>query len=918
MKRNIIFLLAGLIIVLGATGFFYYKLYHNQEEIEVFSLIPENAIAVYETKNIIRNWNTLQEKKLWPSLSLLPVFSKINNTLIELDSITGKEGNLDKMFRNNSLCISFHQTSKASLGSVYYFKLKDLESYDIFNKVLSGHQKKKNVKKEERTYLGEKIREVKDVSSNKIFSYIIYKDHFAGSFSPVLLEDVIRNIKDDESSISFKEKNRDLFTMSRTSTDEGDLYINTTKLNSIVSIFSGEIEDNNITSTFALASSLNLEIKDHEIYFTGYTLAGKTNHDYFLGTLKGQKPGPLQVTNLIPNRTATLFHSTFHDGPLWYQNLVSFWNKKSPDQEKFHIQLQQTYEIDPKNFFIWMSGEIALATLQSINVKNPDRLLYLRTNDINEAYNQINKLAFKAEAISGDSLYKESFSEIEIRQLNIREFPSMLLGDNYSGFPISFYAAKGNYLIIGNSLQVVKSTLADIEADNVWGKSVAMNQYFEKTLSDANISYIINTQRNWNSFVQQLNSNWLPSFNNYITELKNFGFVSMQLSGIEDKFYTSINLLHQNETIKDKEGQKFNLASNIAVDASIITKPFYLKNPGESELQVLLQDSLFNLYKISLDGSIHWKDSIGERIIGDIHQIDYLKNGQLQYAFITPHAIHILSKEGSYINNNFPYQLEEEVIFMNIADYDNNKDYRFLISDVKGNLFMLDKQMQTLEGWNPGRSNFKSATAPHHIRIREKDCIIYLQENGELYVMSIKGGNYSGFPLNLQGNFKNEILIEQGPTFSQTFLTTISEKGELVKVNLEGKIINKEQFYRPSRETRFKICIDELKKDFIIARQELGILTLLDSKSEVILEKDYITSSALEIQYFNVGIEKEVYAVTDKIQEFTYLYDYKGNLINSRPIDSSHKVSLHYNEGSGKYEVFANYDSQFSRINFIR
>jgi hypothetical protein len=112
LKRNIIFLLAGLITVLGATGFFYYNLYHNQEEIEVFSLIPENAIAVYETKNIIRNWNTLQEKKLWPSLSLLPVFSKINNTLIELDSITGKEGNLDKMFRNNSLCISFHQTSK--------------------------------------------------------------------------------------------------------------------------------------------------------------------------------------------------------------------------------------------------------------------------------------------------------------------------------------------------------------------------------------------------------------------------------------------------------------------------------------------------------------------------------------------------------------------------------------------------------------------------------------------------------------------------------------------------------------------------------------------------------------------------------------------------------------------------------------
>jgi hypothetical protein len=376
-------------------------------------------------------------------------------------------------------------------------------------------------------------------------------------------------------------------------------------------------------------------------------------------------------------------------------------------------------------------------------------------------------------------------------------------------------------------------------------------------------------------------------------------------------------LHHEASPKQDHNIQDFHLASDLSVDAPIITKPFFIKRAGGKTSDVIFQDSLFNLYKVSLDGSIIWKDSIGEAIVGGIHEINFKQDASTHYAFTTSNAVHVLNQDGGYVEG-FPYALETEVEYMSVVDYGHSRNYRFLISSNNGDLYMLDKDMVLLEGWRPRHLNFKPAAAPSHLRIRGKDCIISLQENGFLNVMNRRGEMYPGFPVDLQGVYKNPVFTEAGPTFAQTSLTTVSDKGEVIKINLEGKLLKRDQLYRPSKETRFTLCIDEFKKDYVIARQELGILTLLDKRGEVILEKDYITSGILEIQYFNAGFEKQIYAVNDKIQEFTYLYDHSGKLINFRPIESGHEVELTYSEPGEKYEVMANYDSKFSVINFTK
>ncbi|CAN5602114.1 hypothetical protein BH23BAC1_BH23BAC1_09240 [soil metagenome] len=917
LKRSLILVIVLFLAIVGAGGYVYYHYWFKSSKVEVWSLIPGNAIAVYESKNTIENWNTLQQKELWTTLASLPSFQNINQSLSSLDSISGKAGDLDKLLKSNPLYISVHKTSKESLGYLFYIEILDLEKYSIANQLIKAFRLDTQLKTDTRTYHGEIITELKNSKLGKTFSYIIYKDHFVGSFYPVLVEDVIRNLEVEEHP-SFKDQNASLFTINSNSFDEENLYINQEKLKDFLSVFTepGGL-NKEIYNSFSRSSRLSLDFKDNYLSLNGYTIPGEGEFGFYLQTFKDQSPQPIEVENLVPNRTATFLHYTFENGLDWYKNLIFYWQKKDPSQIKKSEELKNKFSLEPSKYFKWMAGEIGLATLASVEPRNPDKLLFIKTNDINEAANQLKKLTAAAEGSVQDSIYSEIFADISIYLLNIQEFPSKLLGDNFTGFPLTYYAFTGNYLVMGNSSQVIKSMLADREADNTWGKSVALTEFRENYISDANISYIVNTDRAWNLLLANLNSSWKKYFNTQVSHYKNLKLLSLQLTNTGDRFYTSIVLNNEASYKQEKNLKNFQLASNLSVDAPIITKPFFIKKAGGKTSEVIFQDSLFNIYKVSLDGSIIWKDSIGEAIVGGIHEVNFNKDSQKNYVFTTTTAFHVLSIDGEYVPG-FPHQLNTEVEFMSVIDYDQSKNYRFLISSHKGELYMLDRDMAMLEGWRPRNLNFKPSAAPSHLRIRGKDCIISLQENGFLHVMNRRGELYHGFPVDLQGIYKNPVFIETGPTFAQTILTTISDKGEFIKLNLEGKLIRREQLYRPSKETKFTLCIDEFKKDYIIARQEQGILTLLDKRGEVILEKDYITSGILDIQYFNTGFEKQIYAVTDKIQEFTYLYDHSGTLINFRPIESGHEVELTYSEPGEKYEVMANYDSKFSVINFTK
>ena len=124
---------------------------------------------------------------------------------------------------------------------------------------------------------------------------------------------------------------------------------------------------------------------------------------------------------------------------------------------------------------------------------------------------------------------------------------------------------------------------------------------------------------------------------------------------------------------------------------------------------------------------------------------------------------------------------------------------------------------------------------------------------------------------------------------------------------------------RPShgQEVVFQLIPDALDRTFVIARQELNRLSILDRRGELIFEKDYLTTRKMTIQFYSFGSDNQFYAVTDPDQQFTYIYDHEGNLTNFQPVESGFKIGL-LKRGTSDYQVFGSYQDRVRIYSFSR
>lgn len=912
-KTSIIILLV--IGVVAAVGYFFYKYWVEKDILEVWQLVPENAVLVYETDNAVEVWNELQETSPWQNLTSIPFYQNMKEGVEMLDSISGKKGQLDRLLRGKPFLFSLHITGRYDFDFIFYIELKSLHDLDAARNIVERLKQNKGLKSNSREYRGFNIMELKDPVSGHLFSYIFYKNYFLGSYTPFLVEDAIRNLSVEEPASFFK-ANPGLNKLAKLGDENGNIYINFRPIPQLLSVFSKSTESS-IKNISRLGRSAMLEVtmEKSEILLNGFTLLG---NDDWLQIFQGLKPQPLKMKYLLPDRTALFYHFTFDDAVLWGQNLYNYRQKYTPDQINQWEEVKNKYKFDLHQLFEHLGNEIGLSVLESIDINNPNQLVILHTKNIEKAVASFTRLAENISFSAGDTLYHERFGEIEIRQLDLKEFPALLLGPVFKGFEQCFYAPVDDYLVIGNSIQAVKNQLKDIELEDTWGRSVRQNVFLESTLKEANVSLMINTARAYEMLTNNLSANWKKFFRDYNYQMKQFEMAAIQFSGVKDKFYTSINIHHAENTSRSPAEVRYVTIQTVNTGSPIITKPFVVKNHLNNHLEVFVQDSAHVAYLIGQEGEILWKDSIHAPIIGDVTQIDFFNNGNLQYFFATEHALHLMDREGNEVLN-YPLLLPDiSIAYAAVIDYDNSKRYRFLLADTKGNLYMYNKEGENMEGWQPRKLGHRLSSPPFHLRVRGKDYLVAVQENGMINVMNRRGEMYSGFPVDLTAGLSSALFTDIGTNLTNTLFTTVTSDGMLVQFDLQGKILEKEQLYRPTRETTFRLIPDATGRSYVISRQGARRTGILSRKGELLFEKDYLTNENMPLQYYNPGPGNELFAVTDTIQDFTYLYDDQGNLINSRPLESVREISLLHFESDRFYHAYTIYGNEFSIYRFVK
>ncbi len=186
----------------------------------------------------------------------------------------------------------------------------------------------------------------------------------------------------------------------------------------------------------------------------------------------------------------------------------------------------------------------------------------------------------------------------------------------------------------------------------------------------------------------------------------------------------------------DSSGLK--LLWKVKLDAAPSVKPFFFTNHNTGATEIFIQDRNNNIYLISSSGKILWKAAIREKITGDIFMIDYYKNGKLQLLFTGRDHMHLIDRNGNYVDK-FPVKMQSPASnTLALFDYENNKDYRLFIAGDDRKIYAYDRSGTPVRGWNLFTARGKVTDPVTFFRVRGKD-YLFVADDQAVYVLDRTG-----------------------------------------------------------------------------------------------------------------------------------------------------------------------------------
>ncbi len=861
-------ILFTLFISLLVSGYLIYYKWFTERPVSFWELIPAETILVYEASSCATCLEELKKSELYQIIDKTSSVSKVDslnvfNALIQSHLIEGS-------------AVSLQATKKDDFDFIFYISGVEFPKQvgSLLEKKLLNNKK---LVMSTRDYHGVDIHELS--SATLTLSWINVKNITILSFTPVLIEDVVRTYTSD--TRGFNDELQSIRQLPKIKNDAGNVYVSLKNLATWISLF---VQETLPLPIQQLGKMALLDVKmssDNNFVLNGFSVDSTGNSNAFLSTFSKQVPVPFLMKQYVSNRSVMFASYGISDGAIFNRDLTKFQQQHSFSSDSL-TAIFSAHELNADNLWSSLSGEIGVSWLESKG-NATSKIALITTTDEEVWLKAFNRLSDK---LSIDTVFFEKYADYEIRELPIYKFSEKLFWPLITGFKSNYYTSRGNIIFLAEDLEELKLYLEDIEREETWGKSVSQNRFLESTLLESSISIFINTPRTWNLLEQSLHPKWRTFLKNNKPLLSSLEMGSIQFSNLNTSFYTNVAWSGRpNSTSEQKQvARSERIITNF--DQSIVSFTIVRSHVTKGD-EVLVQDSATNVSLVSADGKILWKTRVGGMIEGEVTQVDILKNGKLQYFFATPGILHLIDRLGKYVDP-FPIKIKErDVEFVSVLDYDRSKNYRFLVAGKSGKLWMFDKTGKNLEGWTPNGIENGLVCAPQHHRIRGKDYILAVREDGMVHLMNRRGEPMPNFPLNLNARPSGQYFLEIGKGAADTFFVIVTRDGFRIKFNLEGKIQSREILLKNAIDAQFTLVREKDFKNYCVVRREAKYLTVFDENLKEILVSDFIGNNPVDVSYVDFGSGKVVYVITDLSQDLSFIYDGQGKLQTTMPLESN-------------------------------
>lgn len=943
----------------------------------VWSLIPADAVAVWQIPNATQTYKQLDSTAIWKSLKTSPQFNLLAEKAKFIDILSGEGIAIDNYFNDKAITISLHSTAKGNFDFMFFVPIL-IKDNTVFRNALQNIITRNHARVEARNYQGIEIQEVKFPEQKQLFSYTIYKGYFVGSFTALLLEETIRNISELGRN-NFYTANKTAFSLKKLQEHEAFFYFNAEMMPKFLQIFYKDSLKTELQNFASLQKNgyYTTELDNKKLIFKGLQNVAKNGE---LSLFAGMKPTACDLLpQFLPKKTASLYRISFDNPNDFFDRLAikSVEDNKNNANQKFNEHWQDSLinseVLDFQEFINYFEGEVAVATLENTINLSASKLLYIKVKEPLALNKKLQEYAQELAKKAKDTLLYENFANQKIIKLNYKEFPKSLFGgnsggnvsgnfsndfsNNFSGFQNSYFTFINGYLLIGNTPKAIATVLEDVETEQVWAKLFHASPLLTQLEQPSNVCYVKNILRTWDFATQQLNPTWQEYAEQNKRQFLRFEFITLQSVIDEDENIANSQITLFHKSFDDKIVAK-NIRTMYETNFynSLITNTFVVKNITDKSKEVLVQDAGNHLHLLAVNGKKLWHFPVESPIAKQVYQIDLQTNwqsnnvenqrenqrenqgvkGQLHYLFAAQNKVFLLNKNGQLVTG-FPIILEDcgNIEFLSLLDYDNSKNYRIAAADNEGNVFLLSKFGKTLQGFNPKKLAGKLASPIVHTRIDSKDILVGLNKQGIVNLLKRNGEMYAGFPVSVGTNLSANFFVQQNPDFQLTTIHVLTIQGEIIKLNLSGKVIGRESLERPNTQSIFKLLPDvATASDYIFSRQDDIFLTVFNKNLTPLFIKNFSKDDVKEdatkdnkssnstiknnqivaeklIQYFNFGANTEIIAVTDPETQKVYLHYLNGDLL-CEPLESEQEISLFFNEIKNEYLIYTVFGNRVS------
>lgn len=779
MKKILIILTAVAALLFSTWGYFSMKSKSVSVQVDIYNSFPEIPASVLQINKLNEFGDALlYNNNYWLDLAQLSNFKEIHQLILALDSIKSNTSEIQQFVSNRQFVISNYPD-------------KDGESYNLVSAQISD---------QEWVFLQEFLSEY--LSDG--FYYTYTNEVFLLSNSKELLT-AAQNRLNQPASISLLQNEHEFMDVKRTTGKKAmaNWFINLEKCRPY---FNKWLKEENQTMVYVAKNyskwcGFDLGLSEDKIIINGFA-SSKNTSDY-INIFEGQTTGPNTLVKYMPYNTYFYYHLYLSDYVQFREQIGAFQQSLNLlDKANEDLSALETSTGESPNVFFLehFDGEVAFGSSPR------DEFVLISLHDEKIAKERLAKMA---DEIGSSVSVSEKNGIKRYHFKNRNGFASCIFG-NFFSLEDEHIAITNNHMVIAPSEKFLSYLLSRNPKTQTFHCSPIYKEANKTLLSTSNhsmyigIPYVVRNANKFfsNSQIEEIKRTQ-PLWSNFSsicmqTEAEN-NDVSYQQAFVQYDKKTNVSLdepaVHTNTTTVEEEIANNGTDENETTEEPKTSSKIGYKNLFETDLEhpirmpaqffsnhytgeteIIVQDTENLLYLINHDGKILWKVPLSEPIIGEIHMVDILKNRKLQMAFTTANKFFIIDRNGNNIKGS-PIKLKSKASAgLAVFDYDNTKDYRFLIPTANKKVLLFKRDLSQPRDWAFDGSKTKMNQAMQTFRIDKKDFLVAADAK-QVYFLNRKG--------------KNRLIPESNIIKSKRnkfFTSTVGSRSRFITTDETGKI----------------------------------------------------------------------------------------------------------------------------------